>query len=58
VIVLVTFVIKWIYNVERNTKRLYKIAQIKDEIGHSCNLVEKKPKLHPNLKNSCISNHL
>jgi hypothetical protein len=36
----------------------YKKSQFKDEIGHSHNLVEKKTKLHPNLKNSYISKHL
>jgi hypothetical protein len=46
------------YNVVKNTKTLTKITQFKDEIGHSCNLVEKKIKLHPNYKSSCVGNHL
>jgi len=29
-----------------------------DELGHSHNLIENKTKLHPNLKNNYVGNHL
>jgi hypothetical protein len=58
VTILVTFATKCICNVVKNTKTLLKKTQFKDEIGHNRDLVEKKTKLHPNLKSSCIGNHL
>ncbi len=39
-------------------KDIIKKYNLKKKIGRSCNLVEKKTKLHSNLKSSYIGNHL
>jgi hypothetical protein len=54
VTILVTYAIKHIYDFVKNTKNHEKSTHWKDEIGHSCNLVERKTKIHPNLKSSHI----
>jgi len=54
---MVACAIKCIYDVVKIQRHHEKSTYWKDEIGHSCNLVEKKTKIHPNLKISRIGHH-
>jgi len=57
VTILVTCATKHIYDFVKSTKNHEKSTYWKDEIGHSRNLVERKTKIHSNLKTSRMGNH-
>ncbi len=55
-IILVACATKHIYDM-KNTKNHEKSPYWKDEISHNHNLIGRKTKIHPNLKNNHIGNH-